>query len=227
MQESISAADKTNLILSVGTHRKNRRLLPIEVAELIAKWKSSESTKNIAVELGLKGTSMLNRFLSLLKLPKELQPLISWGNSPGYMSFSVACEVARSSEEKVIDILAKDAIENQRTKEEVRSIFQRYQRSNQDIFTAISEISRRRPEIIPLHIFVGQITEDKLAGRSEFKDEDLFVSLEKFFGEGNLFSAAIRDNRFSFTVIESALEQVEKENLDAKNIESFIANLLS
>jgi hypothetical protein len=225
MKEPISSIDKQNLILSVGTHRKNRRLLPIQVAQLIEQWKAYESMSTIASELGLRGTSMLNRFLSLLELPRELQPLVIWGNSPGYISFSTAYEITKSRDQNLTKILTKDAIENQRTKEEVRAIRQRYRRSNRDIYSCISEIDERRTKYIPIHVFVGRLPLDELDD-CNWENIDFFQILEGLFGKGEILSAAISGDRFSFTVLESSLKPRNQKDLRPENIESFVAKII-
>ena len=61
----ISPEDKRDLILSVGIHKTERPLSPIEVAELLEKLISSGTTKKEISKEILLDSTMISRFLRL------------------------------------------------------------------------------------------------------------------------------------------------------------------
>ena len=50
---------------------------------------------DVAEDLHLDGTSQLNRFLALLKLPQDIRHLVSWGKAEGAIPFTAAFELSR------------------------------------------------------------------------------------------------------------------------------------
>ena len=72
------------LILSVGTHRAERPLSPLEVGVLVRKaTQRGTDLKDIAEATQLEGTTQLSRFTKLLELPTDTHYLIDWGKSVG------------------------------------------------------------------------------------------------------------------------------------------------
>ena len=106
----ISPENKRDLILSVGIHKKERPLSPVEVAELLQKLINSGTTKKeISQEIVLDLT-MISRFLRLLNLAPEIQHLIGWGGQ-SRISFSTASEIARLKTSAEHKFLAKSTLE--------------------------------------------------------------------------------------------------------------------
>lgn len=231
MLDALSSDERRDIILSVGTHKKNRRLSPIQVAQLLNRLYQIQgiSLTQIAQELELKDSSILRRFLSLLSLPPELQPLVIWGTSPGYLSFSVASEISRAKEFDKITLLAKDALENQRSKEELRAIIQCNLRGGGSLNECIERIDSTRPKIIHHYVFLGQIT--TLINEEQSEEQysfELKAILSKLVDEKNVLSAAIKNGRFSFTLTESAIKNSKvAPHLTPQKVETFVANLLT
>src|SRR5438128_180224 len=93
---ALTVAERQQLILSVGTHRGERHLSPIEVAHLFQKaiW-GGDSASDLAETVSLDGTSQVSRFLALLKLPPDVQHLVDWGKSGDSLAFTAAFELSR------------------------------------------------------------------------------------------------------------------------------------
>jgi len=229
MLDSLSSDERRDIILSIGTHKKNRRLSPIQVAQLLNRLYQilGISLNQIAQELELKDSSVLRRFLSLLSLPHELQPLVSWGTLPGYLSFSVAAELSKAKDFDKITLLAKDALENQRSKEELRAILQCHQRGGGNLTECIETIDSTRSKVTHHYVFLGQI----LTNGSEWEEKysfELRAMLSNLVHEENVLSAAIKNGRFSFTLTESGIKNPKvASHLTPQKVEAFVTNLLT
>ena len=129
--KGLSPSEISQLILSVGTHRSERPLVPIEVAKLIQKaLNAGEKRKEIADRLYLNDSTILGRFTRLLSLPSQIQHLIGWGSDPTTLfSFTAASGIARLESTQEHIILAKAALENQFNKSEIIEVVQIRQRS--------------------------------------------------------------------------------------------------
>src|SRR5690242_10876220 len=97
MPVQLEPQELRGLILSVGTHRAERPLSPLEVGILIRKATLRGSDlKEIAEVTQLEGTTQLSRFMTLLKLPQDTHHLVDWGKSAGGgVGFTTAFEIAR------------------------------------------------------------------------------------------------------------------------------------
>jgi hypothetical protein len=227
----LSSDERRDLILSIGTHKKNRPLSPIQVAQLLNRLYPTQGIplNQIAHELLLKDPSILRRFLSLLSLPPELQPLVDWGTSPGYLSFSVASEISRAKEPEKINLLAKDALENQRSKEEVRAILQCNLRGGGSLTHCIETIDSTRSKVIHHYVFLGQLP--TLIHGNQWEEQyssELRAMLSKLVHEENVLSAAVKNGRFSFTLTESAIKNPKiAPHLTSEKVEAFVVNLLT
>ena len=75
--KGLSAYELRQLILSVGTHRSDRPLSPIEVAKLMRRaLDMGETRKTLAGRLLLDDSSIIGRFMRLLSLPVQVQHLV-------------------------------------------------------------------------------------------------------------------------------------------------------
>lgn len=220
--------ERRDLLLSVGTHKKSRRLSPVQVAHLITRLQKSMSLEQIAGELGLQETSTLQKFPSLLRLPVEIHPLIIFGGMPGYLSFSVAYQIARLDNPKDIDILVKDVCENQRTKEEARAIIQLYKRSGKDLVACIDEIDKTRTHVIRQYLYVGTLPKLTEPTRPKELTDKLRLALSKLVGSKNVLSVAVNEGRFSFMLTESAAhDPAIVSYLKPNMIEEFASKILT
>jgi len=169
-----------DIIYSVGTHRIDRRLSPIEVSDgfIIAK-KQGMSVKEISDLVDL-DSSMVGRFIRLSHISSNIKHLIDWGWSDTTISFSVASELSslpEKDQEKIID----SVLEYSLVKSEVIRILQIKKRSEKTIDQCVGEIIKMRPEVVKRYLFAGVITDQKLRNYiseiSQLKRDDYFNKL--------------------------------------------------
>jgi hypothetical protein len=145
MLDGLTSTEYTDLITSIGTHRHERKLLPMQVTELVSRALKFNSIEKIAQELRLKDTSVIRRFLALSKLPPETQSLVSWGNKEHLLGFSTASEISRIVDESERAVLVNAALEHRFAKQEITTIVRRVQRGGVTVKTAVDEILKLKP----------------------------------------------------------------------------------
>lgn len=162
--KGISAENQRDLILSVGIHKRERPLSPIEVAELLEKTINSGTTiQELSNEILLNST-MITRFRRLLNLAPEIQHLVGWGGESG-ISFSTASEIARLRTAEEHNILAKATLEHGLSKKEVIQIVEVRNKFGKPINECIDEILRMRPRIIRRYLFIGAVKSSEVQNR--------------------------------------------------------------
>ena len=146
------------LQLSVGTHRGERRLTPVEVADRYAVALEAGSSKSdCARETQLAGPTMVERFLTLRKLPSGLKHLVEWGGSgKGVIGFSGAVELTRF-EVKSQEAMGLAIVEHELTKNEIVSIRQLIERSSDSLLRCLARVLRRRPVVRHVEVILGSI----------------------------------------------------------------------
>jgi len=146
-----------DLLLSVGSHRLNRRLTPVEVGEAIdVAVKSGTKLKELASALYLEDTTMLSRFRRLLELPSEVRYQVNWGGKAS-IPVEPASIIARlkSREDQ---IAAADAyVEHGLSKLEISQIVQIRERSDRPINDCVSEVLGLRPQIERRNLIIGAV----------------------------------------------------------------------
>lgn len=152
------------LILSVGTHRAERPLSPLEVGVLVRKANQRGSDlKEIAEATQLEGTTQLSRFMKLLELPQDTHHLVDWGKSTGGgVGFTTAFEIARldSADDKRAAMAA--VIEHGLSSAEARSLVQLRKRSGETIADCIAAAVKMRPTVEVRRVFIGSIIDPQL-----------------------------------------------------------------
>jgi hypothetical protein len=223
----------SDLVLSVGTHRKKRHRQPGEVAELIEKallttdTPRSEKLELIAKELQLRGPSMLERFLSLRSLPPEIVDLITYGTEKGRISFSTAAEFTRLPNTSYQVELAKAVLENDLTKSEVQAILQRVKRGGVSLQTALDEILKLRPKVERRYLFLGKLPPMYSQKDPQFLRRTLRARLGERFGGQSVLAVSCKAGRFSFLLTEAAAKQAaQKGQLTPATLDRFVAELL-
>ena len=161
--QNLTEQERTDLILSVGTHQCTRRLSPLEVSKLIDRLLSSGMTrKECADTLGL-GVTAIRVFLSLLDLTGEVQHLADWrGSGNATIPFSSLAELSRlsrSDQGRAAQAILKYGL----TWKEVVQLIQIAGRSSKEIDHCVEEVIRLRPTITVHHLFVGAITRATLS----------------------------------------------------------------
>ncbi|MCY4419974.1 MAG: hypothetical protein OXC42_01775 [Gammaproteobacteria bacterium] len=221
-----SEIDQT--FLSVGSHRKQRPLTPVEVAWNIHKAEKAGASKTeIAKAFGFNDATMVSRFLQLLKLSEEIQYLVEWRESTSSsIGFSVAVELAKmpqSNHPKMISAI----IENHLTKKEVVSMRQLRERSNRSLSDCIKDVVQRRVRTQVRHVVLGKLTEEELNRNSISKNlkrmrqserdqlikkivKDLYPNLGEFSAKLGEKNFAVIGSKHVGAVVASDLEFEER-----------------
>ena len=151
----------SDLILSVGTHRKDRPLSPSEVAQHLVYFRDQMGQERLLDRISL-DQSTAQKFLKLLSLDPSVSNLVAFGRSPGNLSFSAAAELARISDrddQKTIGFLAAQKM---LTKDELRQVVQIHKRTDRDAQEVVDEIVGMRPSVEVTQIFLGSIKDPNL-----------------------------------------------------------------
>ena len=211
------------LRMSVGYkgHKKNRPYSPVEVATIIDRAHvAGTSLEDCAIKLKLDGTSQVRRFLSILKLPQDLQDLVRWGAGSGLIGFSAGYELVRLESEDDLRSVAMSILENGLNSKEVRQVVQLRNRSSKSIEECLNEILGMRPSIQRKYIFIGSIfnpnTQKMIAGLTqERKNQVLNAALQGHnlsvtsCSLGNHFFTLVGDNEFHETQKRTGKERLE------------------
>ncbi len=158
----LSDEEQSALVRSVGTHRVQRHLSPLEVSQHLKKAIDGGSTrKECAADLQL-GTTQVSEFLRLMNLTPEIQYLADWGRlTESTISFS--------SLALLVSLLPKDQIRaaeailaHRLSWREVVQLVQIANRSRKAVGECIDAVVKLRPEIETRHLFIGSITSERL-----------------------------------------------------------------
>ena len=152
-----------NLIMSVGTHRGERPLSPVESAEVI----SSElargvSMKDLASELLLEGPTMLSRLRKLLDLPAEIRGLVDWRRSGTTIRMSTASQIARLPNVDEMTLLARGVFEHELTKSETQQIVELVFKTGSAVPIAIEQMLKARPKTEHKVLFIGSLEDREI-----------------------------------------------------------------
>lgn len=159
----LSSYELRQLILSVGTHKSERPLSPVEVAQLMQKAvDAGENRKEIAARLLLEDSSIIGRFIRLLWLPPDVQQLIGWGSDPATVSFTAGSEIARLETAQEQSALAKAALENRFNKSEIMQAVQIRERARKPIEDCVKAVLDQRPVVERRHVIVGNLQSERL-----------------------------------------------------------------
>lgn len=155
--KGITTEEKRDLIISIGTHRTQRKLIPVQVAILIQKSLDAGSTLDEILEEITLNERTANKFLLLLSLPSDIRSLIGWGSDPTTISFTAAAEIARLETEDEKRILTKATLEHKLAVPEMKQVIQIRQRSNKTIEQSIDAVIRQRPILERKYLIVGKL----------------------------------------------------------------------
>ena len=234
--KGLSAFELRQLILSVGTHKSERPLSPVEVATLIQRaLDTGETRKTIADRLLLDNSSIIGRFIRLLSLPTQVQHLIGWGSNPDTISFTAASDIARLDYSQEQSTLAKMALENQFNKSEIVQCVQLRQRSERSIEESVKSVLNQRPIIERRHAIIGELRSEslkkKLKEMSQLERNSLLQSALDEYGPsvprlgsklGDSYFLLVGDDRFHAEItslpegFEASVTQYLIQKLDDK-----------
>lgn len=226
---SLTANELRDLILSVGTHHRKRKLSPVEVASLfLLAIQNGATLEDCADTVHLNGTSMISRFLRLQQLSPAIQHLIDWGQSGATIGFSSAVELVKLNEDEQ-EILASKVLEKQLTKTEVQQIVQLRMRSKRGINNCVDEVMGMRPTTEIRHVFIGSILDSELIAylkkcSQRQRDELLEESLKESCPELNLKSGRLGTTSFTLVTDDVSAKHFkgpEKDKFEQK-VNSFL-----
>ena len=161
--DALSQQERQRLLLSVGTHRGQRPLSPVEVASLFTKvMTTGGSLSDCARAASLEGTTIVSRFLRLLKLPAAVWHLVGWGSVPGTLGFSSGAEIARLDDDAEEQALVDGVLTNRLSGSEVRQVVQLRKRSKRPLQDCLNEVVGLRPRIEKRYVYVGAVTDAAL-----------------------------------------------------------------
>lgn len=199
----LSQQERQRLLLSVGTHRGQRPLSPVEVANLFAKViAAGGSLSDCARAASLEGTTIVSRFLRLLKLPEAAWHLVGWGSVAGTIGFSSGAEIARLEDDAEEDALVNGVLTNRLSGSEVRQVVQLHKRSKRPLQDCLNEVVGMRPRVEKRYVYVGAVTNDALkkalaAMTQQQRDQLLSTAVGAVMGAKGLALTRLGTDRFT------------------------------
>lgn len=156
-------SERRALLLSVGGGHLDRPLSPVEVGRLFAKARAGgNSSREIAESLHLDSAAMIGRFLSLTKLPLQVQETVGWGRNKGSINLTQAQEVARLSSALEQTFLAEAVVENGLSSGEVRAVVQLVRNAGQPVAKAVQSTLAMRPTVERRYVAICTIHDESL-----------------------------------------------------------------
>ena len=169
----LSPQERQGLLLSVGTHRGERLLSPVEVATLFAKLIAGGGKMgDCARAARLEGTTIVSRFLRLLTLPESVRHLVTWGSRPGTIGFSVGAELARLDDEVEEEEVVRGVLTYRLSGSEVRQVVQLRKRSKRSAEECVNEVVGMRPRVEKRYVYVGAVTNAALKTSLGFMSQE-------------------------------------------------------
>jgi hypothetical protein len=211
---ALTNEEKARLILSVGKGGTGgkRLLSPIQVAEYLDRsLQAGETMQSIAKQLTI-GSDMVRRFLSLRKLSPTVQSTVDFASSATTLSFSVAHEITRLLDASAQEKLAKAAIENGLSRQDVGQVVQRVQRSGNSVEESVQAILALKPTIERRHVVIGSVTSRKLEDKilnvklQDQRDEWGVRALSDLFQGAGDYAVRITPDRFTLSGGERVFE---------------------
>ena len=231
--KGLTAKERQDITLSVGTHRGSRRLSPLEVARLIQKTMSAGTSRRECASALDIGPTQLSTFLKLLTLRSEIQHLADWrGTKSASIPFSTLAELARLSANDQVKA-AEAVLRHQLKWKEVIQLTQISDRSGLSIEECIANVLKLRPQIDTRHLFVGAITTDALRARLHSipqvdRDAVFERTLSRLTGPGYDVRGRLSDREFTILskhdlprLLDMTADQIEKAVND--NLEGMTA----
>lgn len=155
--------ERKGLVLSVGTHKGERPLAPVEVAERLQRLlDGGVPRREVSEWLGI-GTSQIGSFLKLLRLSPEIRALADWGQSPSTVPFSSLAEIAKLPPESQVEA-AEYVLRHELAWKEVIALVQLYGRAGSDLHDAIQQVLRLRPEVVQHYVYIARVLSAEVQG---------------------------------------------------------------
>jgi len=207
------------LLSSIGTHKRERPLLPVEVAKRIKILKDECTSLNEVSERLSLDAKLIGQFLSLLNLPETVHGIIGWGHTDKFrLGFTKASIIAELEDSNDQDILAKAAQISAFKKQEIRDVISLKKRNaDKKIEECIESVLSFRPVIEKGYMMITNIKPNTIKrlhsairGHSD-KIEDLIKqSMETLLPLHSLSNVAIRENYVVLNLNEEGYKKFEK-----------------
>lgn len=199
---ALSGEERKQLLLSVGTHRRERHLSPVEVARLFQKaTRGGDSLADLATAVQLDGTSWVSRFINLLKLTPDVQHMVDWGKSGSSLSFTAAVDLARLVDADDQRAACKAILEYGFNSPEVRQLVQARLRSKKSIEECVAAVLKMRPQIEIRQVFIGAVLDEdvraKLRVLPQRRRDELFQGVVEKACPSLRVSGRLGDARFN------------------------------
>lgn len=178
--KGLSSKNLRDLILTVGIHKVERQLSPIEAAELINTALNAGTTKEEVSQEIMLSESMVERFNQLNKLPIGIRHFVDWGKKESKIAFSSAIKIVSLKHDTERIKLAEAILEHRFTKYEVIEIVDNRNRIGKHLDLCIEETLKMRPHIIKRYLFIGSIKSSALRERITAisqKERDLLLKV--------------------------------------------------
>jgi hypothetical protein len=231
--KGLSTEEYKALVRSVGTHRGERPLSPLEVSTLIKRSISAGSTRKECAEALQLGTTQIATFLKLFDLSPSIQHWADWGGSnAASISFSALAELGRLRYADQYEA-ARAILEHGLTWKEVIQLVQLADRSKKPISTCIQEVLKLRPQIETRYVLVGALTSpkakrqienlsqqerDQLFGRLLIKEVGVKEPVSWRLGTDSFTVLSDREIAKSLNITPDALEKILNEALEKTRI---------
>ncbi len=216
--EGLNQEERSKLIRSVGTHQGARPLSPIEVGQLFAKALVHNSPDDVAREVEFRGATMVSRFVRLLALPEEFQPLVDWGTSEGSIPFSAASAVGGlplEIQRSLLNLLLADQLDTQSLRQVVPII-----RKGQSVEAAVREAGKLRPIVVRRHLLIGAVARgDQERVRSlglSSRDSVIRSAVSGLLSPTDLTSARLLPDRFTVVTNDAGKASIDEKAREAK-----------
>ena len=200
--KGLTVEEYQQLLLSVGTHRNDRPLSPLEVARMLRKAITAGRTRAECAEaLGI-SPSQVSSLLNLLEIAPEIQHFADWrGSNSASIAFSTMAELRRLRQSDQI-VAANAALSHNMTWKETVQLAQISIRSREPIEECISRVLSLRPQIVTRHMFVGAVTNSDLHAWLETlpqtrRDELISKAVQKLTGSNYVANARLGVTQFT------------------------------
>lgn len=191
-----------DLVLSVGTRRKERRLNPVEAGRLIRLALQTSSSDVLAKTLNFQDATTMHRIASLADLPNDLADVVDWRNRTGSISMSTASVLLSLRDLESIRWAFAAVLANSLTRDEARQLVQVSDRSKLPLPECLQTVLNGRPRVERQELVIGQLrskrVQELLLERGPNEAARLLrVELARRFPEVTALSVRVSANGFS------------------------------
>ena len=185
------------LLATLGTHRRDRPLSPLEAALKL----KEELNSGVRPEQYPVSVYTIRKFQSLLRLPDSVKKMLGWGGvRNGEIGLEAACRILALKESLDREILAKETVERELSQKEVSKVVRYKRRLNKKpIEDCIDSVVEMRPKkryffIIQLKEGLLKRLEENAASEGIEINNSLLKILYTHLPEGSLMSLSLKED---------------------------------